>query len=157
MPDAVPEITLRRVERDDLPAVLALYAQPSFNAGRTVALAEAERLLARMETYPDYRLYLAEEAGGVVGTIALMIVDNIAHWGRPSAVVESVVVAEDQRGRGIGRAMVAKALVLAGERGAYKAMLATGSADPAVHAFYESLGFTRHGISYCLDIKENAA
>lgn len=151
------DIALRHAQREDLPAVLALYAQPAFNGGCIVTLADAERLLARFAAYPDYGLYVAEENGAIVGTIALLVIDNIAHWGTPPALIESVVVDERHQGRGIGRAMMVEAMALAASKGCYKASLSTSSADPAVHAFYESLGFSRHGISYRLDFKENAA
>jgi hypothetical protein len=52
-------IRVRPAVTTDLPAVLDLYAQPDFDAGRVLPLAEASRLFARFAAYPDYTLYVA--------------------------------------------------------------------------------------------------
>src|SRR5262249_20242675 len=77
----------------DLPAVLDLYAQPDFDDGRVLSTEEARRLLARFADYPDYVLYVAEIDGKIVGSFALLVMENLGHLGRPSAIVEDVVVA----------------------------------------------------------------
>ncbi len=142
-------LTVRRASRADLPAVLALYAE--LNAGRVASLARAEILLDRLAAYPDYGLYVAEAGGEVVGTFSLIVLDNIAHWGTPSALVESVVVSAAHRGGGIGRGMMHEAARLAGERGCYKLALSSNVDAKPAHAFYEGLGFERYGYSFRLD------
>lgn len=152
------DLVVRRAEKPDLPAVLALYAE--LNRGRAVPLAEAEAILDRFAAYPDYALYVAERDGGVVGTFCLAVLDNIAHWGTPSGIVESVVVAGPQRGTGIGRLMMREAFRIAAGRGCYKVALSSNVEAEASHRFYESLGFARYGYSFRLDpsfVRENAA
>ena len=59
-------------------------------------------MLERFADYPDYTLYVAEQAGDVVGSFALLVMDNLGHLGAPSAIVEDVVVApalQEQRHR----------------------------------------------------------
>ncbi len=143
--------TLRKAAEADLPALLALYGQPSFNNGRTVSLEEAEAIFARFARYPDYAVYLAEEDGAIVGTFALMVIDNIAHWGTPTALVENVVVAEGQQGGGIGRRMMREAFALAAAKGAYKVALSSNLRSERAHRFYESLGFEKYGFSFKLE------
>lgn len=143
-----PVIDVREAGRADLPEVLRLYAQPAMDDGRVLPLAEAERVFERMAAYPDYRLYVAVRDGRIVGSFALLIMDNLAHQGARSAVVEDVVVDPHCQGQGIGRAMMRHALRLCGEKGCYKLALSSALGRTRAHAFYASLGFERHGYSY---------
>ncbi|MCJ2085456.1 GNAT family N-acetyltransferase [Methylobacterium sp. E-005] len=143
-------LTVRRAGKPDLPTVLDLYGE--LNSGRVATLEQAEALLDRLETaYPDYGLYVAEAGGAIVGTFCLIILDNIAHWGMPSALVESVVVASGHRGGGLGRAMMQEAFRLAQARGCYKLALSSNVDAKPAHVFYERLGFERYGYSFRLD------
>jgi ribosomal protein S18 acetylase RimI-like enzyme len=147
----MPDLLIRAATRDDLPAVLALYGQPDFNDGRVASLAEAERIFERFASYPDYALYVAEEEARIVGTFCLLVLDNIAHWGMPAGLVESVVVSDEVQGRGVGRAMMREAFRMAEARGCYKVALSSNVRSTGAHAFYESLGFERYGFSFRLD------
>ena len=138
----------RRAERADLPEVLRLYAQPAFYDGEVLAVADAERIFERMQAYPDYAVYVAEVGGRVVGTFALLVMDNIGHMGTPSAIVEDVAVDETLHGQGLGRAMMAHALELCRLKGCYKLVLSSNLKRTSAHAFYEALDFEKHGFSY---------
>jgi len=144
-------LSIRKATEADLPELLRLYAQPDFNNGRVTSLDAARATLARMATYPDFAAYCAEIDGAVVGTFSLMVIDNLAHWGMASALVENVVVAKDQQGAGIGRAMIQAAFRLAEEKGAYKVALSSNLKSTKAHAFYESLGFEKYGFSFRLE------
>ncbi len=136
----------------DLPAVLGLYAQPEMDNGAVLPIGDAERLFARFAAYPDYTLYVAEQDNEIVGTFALLVMDNLGHLGAPSAVVEDVMVGPDRHGNGIGRAMMRFAIDRARERRCYKMMLCSGAKRERAHAFYEQLGFSRHGYSFRIDL-----
>jgi N-acetylglutamate synthase-like GNAT family acetyltransferase len=144
----VTSLSLRRATAKDLPAILALLAQPDYDNGDGVSPAEARAVFDKMARYPDYRLYVAEADGEVVGSYALLIMDNIGHKAAPSAIVEQVVVAEDRQSSGIGAAMMRRAMVDAAEAGAYKLVLSSNAKRGRAHAFYERLGFERHGFSF---------
>jgi len=143
-----PMLAIREATRADLRAVLALYAQPGFDDGDVLSLPEAEAMLDRFKAYPDYALYVAEEAGAIVGTFAILVMDNLGHRGAPSAIVEDVVVALDRQGRGLGTRMMEAAIGMARARGCYKLALSSNMKRTAAHAFYEGLGFERHGYSF---------
>jgi GNAT superfamily N-acetyltransferase len=147
---------VRAAQDADLPAVLALYAQPDFDNGDVLSDDEAEEIFRRFRSYPDYTLYVAVEAGAVVGSFALLIMDNIGHRGAPSAIVEDVVVALDAQGRGVGAALMRFALAHCRDKGCYKLMLSSNARREAAHAFYEGLGFARHGYSFRVDIAGDA-
>ncbi|MFC2250112.1 N-acetyltransferase family protein [Labrys portucalensis] len=152
-----PALSVRIGGKADLPAVLALYGQPDFNGDNVLTLAEAEDKLEHLGLYPDYGLYVAEQRGTVVGSFCLMAVDNLARRGTPFAVIENVVIASDRQGEGIGRLMLQAAFRLAQEKGCYKAILASSLHNSRAHAFYDSLGFERHGVSFRLSLPEKAA
>lgn len=149
MPDA---LLIRPADAADLPDVLALYAQPDMDDGAVLPIAEAERLFARFAAYPDYLLYVAEQDARIVGTFALLVMDNLGHLGARSAVVEDVMVAHDRHGNGIGQDMMRFAIDQAKAKGCYKMMLSSNAKRERAHAFYEQLGFERHGYSFRIDL-----
>jgi ribosomal protein S18 acetylase RimI-like enzyme len=152
----VEALSIRPASEADLPAVLALYAQPGMDDGTIMALDEAQGILTRFARYPDYTLYVALQDGAVVGSFALLIMDNLGHLGTPSAVIEDVVVAPDRQGAGIGRAMMDEALRIAHDKGCYKAMLSSNMKRERAHAFYDGLGFERHGYSFRIGLERSA-
>jgi len=148
--EAVP--TIRRAIRSDLPGILTLYAQPELDAGDVLPLEQAEALFQRMASYPDYGVYVAELDGDLIGTFALLVMENLGHLGAPSGVVEDVAVAPSFQGRGVGRTMMAHALEHCRVRGCYKVTLSSNLKRAAAHAFYEKLGFERHGYSFRINL-----
>jgi len=150
-------LIIREAERADLPGVLALYAQPDLDDGVILPLYDAERIFARFARYPDYTLYVAEQGGRIVGSFALLIMDNLGHLGAPSAVVEDVVVGPVLQGRGIGRAMMRFAMSRAGDKHCYKIVLSSNAKRERAHAFYEQLGFERHGYSFRIMLEQVTA
>jgi ribosomal protein S18 acetylase RimI-like enzyme len=146
---------IRQATPDDLPQVLALYAQPDMDDGEVLSLPEAVAIFEQFQRYPNYRLFVAcegGEQGPVLGTYALLIMHMLAHLGTPAAVVEDVVVDQAQRSQGVGALMMDHAKALAQEAGCYKLALSSNQKRERAHAFYESLGFERHGYSFLIEI-----
>ena len=141
---------IRPAATEDLADVLALYAQPEFDDGKVLSVDEAARLHAKFGRYPDYTLYVAERDGNIVGSFALLIMDNLGHRGTPSAIVEDVVVDDALHGQGIGQTMMRFAMEKCREKGCYKLALSSNAKREKAHAFYEALGFKRHGFSFCV-------
>jgi ribosomal protein S18 acetylase RimI-like enzyme len=145
-------VHIRPATADDLPGVLALYAQPDMDNGKVMALEEAAQVWAQFSRYPNYRLYVACEGEAVMGTFALLVMHNLGHQGTPSAIVEDVVVHVAHQSQGLGRDMMHHAMALAREAGCYKLVLSSNQKRVRAHAFYESLGFQRHGFSFSIEI-----
>jgi ribosomal protein S18 acetylase RimI-like enzyme len=141
-------LKIREARSEDIADVLRLYAQPDFDNGKVLPIEEARGLYARFLEYPDYCIYLAEIDGRIVGTFALLIMINLGHCGTPSAIIEDVVVDPDLQGRGFGRDMMLAAMEMAREKKCYKLVLSSNARRVRAHAFYESLGFERHGVSF---------
>ncbi|GAB4376281.1 MAG: GNAT family N-acetyltransferase [Elainellaceae cyanobacterium] len=145
-------IEIRKATEADLPAILNLYSQPELDDGLKPSMAQAKVLFERIHNYPNYHLYVAELSSSVVGTFALLIMDNLLHLGRPSGIVEAVAVDPACQGQGIGKAMMQFALEQCRQAHCYKLALSTNLKRKDAHAFYESLGFTKHGFSYVVDL-----
>ena len=148
-------LVIREALGDDLPFVLALYAQPGMDNGHVLSLPKARQIFEQFKQYPNYRLFVAcdgDKNAEVVGTYALLIMHNLAHCGTPSAIVEDVVVSQERRSQGIGAQMMAHAQDMAREAGCYKLVLSSNQKRERAHAFYGSLGFQRHGFSFVIEI-----
>jgi GNAT superfamily N-acetyltransferase len=141
-------LLFRTASKSDLSEILRLYAQPDLDDGQILSLYEAEHIFERMASYPHYKIYVAVCDDRIIGTFALLIMDNLAHLGAPSAVIEDVAVDPKWQGRGVGKKMMQYALEIARKAGCYKAALSSNLKRERAHAFYESLGFERHGYSY---------
>lgn len=78
---------------------------------------------------------------GVVGTCTVDLCANLSWGGRPYGMVENVIVSRGYRNQGIGKRLLGFAVDYSRDAGCYKVCLMTGSSDPAVHPFYEGVGF----------------
>ncbi len=148
-------VNVRQAGAADIPAVLALYAQPDLDDGKVLPVEQAVALLERFGRYPDYTLYVAEQADEIVGSFALLVMDNLGHLGTPSGIVEDVVVAPARQSQGIGQAMMEFALERCREKGCYKLVLSSNAKRTRAHAFYESLGYERHGYSFRVNLERS--
>jgi len=142
------DIIMREALEGDLPGVLSLYARLGQDDGSVLPLDMATRVYWKMKSYPDYKIHVALSDGRVIGTFALLVMDNLGHLGTPSAVLEDVVVAEELRGQGIGKLMMDYANSLCRQKGCYKMAFSSNINRDAAHRFYESLGFRKHGYSF---------
>lgn len=142
-----PSASLRQVTvfreagPDDFEGILRLYRQlhpedPVLRDGSDAAV------FAQIAGSPGLHLFVLEAAGAVVATTYLNIIPNLTRRASPYAVIENVVVDETLRGTGLGKRVMAATLRAAWDAGCYKAMLQTGSRDPATHAFYRACGFS---------------
>lgn len=148
MNDMVPPIFIRIATREDLPAVLDLYQKAGLDRDGGMTPQEAGVVFMRFATYPSYKLYVACLGDKVVGTFALLIMDNLAHHGTPSGIVEDVAVDPETQGRGIGKEMMRFARDICRSKGCYKLSLTSNQLREGAHAFYEAIGFERHGYSF---------
>jgi GNAT superfamily N-acetyltransferase len=118
-------LSCRAASKADLSEILRLYAQPDLDDGKVLSVSEAERIFKRMTRYPHYTIYVAVCDDQIVGTFALLIMDNLGHLGTPSAVIDDVAVDPAWQGRGVGKMMIHHALEVARKKGCYKASLSS--------------------------------
>ena len=137
---------IRIANEEDLAEILELYSQ--IDNEQVLELDDAKRIFNRMKEYPDYNVYVALVDGVIVGTFALAIMDNLAHMGSKSGLIEDVVVSEQFRGKGIGKQMMAYAVEVCREKQCYKVCLSSNLKRHNAHRFYEKIGFKIHGYSF---------
>jgi GNAT superfamily N-acetyltransferase len=146
--NTVIDLDIRAAQTKDVPDILSLYAQPDIDDGQKLEISAAQLLFEKFSEYPNYKIYIARNASVIVGTFALLIMDNLGHLGKPSAIIEDVAVSPEYHGKGIGREMMKRAMEIACDAGCYKMTLSSNLKRIKAHRFYESLGFVRHGYSY---------
>jgi len=134
---------VRPVHVEDAEALHQLYCELA--DGRTDAapagIDVTREILTDIVGQPARLLLVAEVDGGrVAGTVDVVVVTNLTHRGRPWAIVENVVVADDHRRRGIGHALMEEAIAHAGAMGCYKVQLLSAKHRDEAHDFYRSLG-----------------
>lgn len=79
--------------------ILGLYAQTDLDDGKVFLPSEADRIFERMARYPDYTIYVAVCNDQIVGTFALLIIDNLGHGERHR--LSSMTWRSIQRGRDV--------------------------------------------------------
>lgn len=146
------KLTFRKATQADLPNLLELYRVFDSDEEPRMELADAKAIFTRMQTYPSYTIYLAEHDDEIVGTFALLIMDNLAHQGKPAGLVENVIVSPKTQNQGIGKSMMRYAMQLCAEADCYKLVLSSNMIRERAHRFYERLGFEKHGYSFRVEI-----
>ena len=137
---------VRDAQERDLPAIVALYADDELGSTReqpAEPLAdEYRRAFAAISDDPRTRLVVAEEHGGVAGTLQLSFLPHLVRRGAERAQIEAVRVAAGHRGSGLGRELLGWAIEQARLRGCALVQLSTDASRTDARRFYESLGFT---------------
>ena len=144
---------IREATEEDLPGILELYSHPEIDNGIVLDLKDAKQIFEKMKSYPDYHIYVAETDNKMAGTFALAILDNIAHMGAKSGLIEDVVVSLDFQRQGIGKKMMEFAIELCREKSCYKVCLSGNLKRKNSHKFYENIGFKIHGYSFLTEVK----
>lgn len=151
---------VRPASAADVPRIAALIAMGNASAPMDAAAAEAEgrhaayaRAFARIAESDANHLFVAEQAGRVVGTYQLTVLPGIAERGRTRGKIESVHVDPTLRGSGIGAAMMRHAVAEARRLGIGLLELSSNKSRGDAHRFYERLGFARshEGFKMVLD------
>ncbi|MEZ5777330.1 MAG: GNAT family N-acetyltransferase [Paracoccaceae bacterium] len=139
----------REATRDDVPAVLALLADDEYGAKReTSALDAYLAAFDAMHAEGGNTLIVGERDRRIVATYQLTFITGLSHRATRRAQIESVRVASDLRGQGIGRAMMEDAETRARAAGCRMMQLTTQKGRNRAQEFYDSLGFVASHIGY---------
>jgi GNAT superfamily N-acetyltransferase len=145
------DLIIRKATLDDVKNILNIYAEALDN-GKVITVEKAQEIFLKQQQYPNYQVFIALYEQQTVGTFALLIMENMAHNGTPSAVVEDVGVLPTMQSKGVGKLMMEFALKYSKEKGCYKMSLSSNLRREKAHQFYESLGFKKHGFSFLMDL-----
>ncbi|HEY3821680.1 MAG TPA: GNAT family N-acetyltransferase [Polyangiaceae bacterium] len=141
---AIASAVIGPATRDDVRAILDLLADDALGASPEAA--GHGDLGPYLEAFDDIAggaggLFVARLGERVVGTFQLFVQRQLAHRGGRVAVIESVHVASDMRGRGIGETMMRYAIEESQRRGCHRVQLTSNKRRVDAHRFYARLGF----------------
>ena len=139
---------IRPAVLDDVPAIAAIYAQAVLTTTATAdeeppPLAQREAWL-RVHQRDGYPVFVAEVAERLVGWSSLS--PYHARRAYRFTAEDSVYVAEDARGRGVGRALLAPLVAGARSMGLHSVMALVEACNEASLRLHEHFGFARVGL-----------
>lgn len=135
---------LKSLGTSDFEALAELMAQLSPRLELT------EERLREVLADPGVRLYVLRDSGRIVGCAELCVYESLS---ARKAMVEEVVVLEEYRGRGLGRALLEHLLAEARREGPMELYLTSNPKRVAANALYRSLGFERKDTNcYRMDV-----
>lgn len=134
---------VRRIKEEEIGELLDLYTH--LNKDEPLLKINKRIIKIWKEITNDSNLiYLvAKKDGKVISSCTLAIIKNMTKNARPYAIIENVVTHENYRGKGIGTAVLHKAIELSRKKKCYKVMLLTGRKDEKTLRFYENAGFVQ--------------
>lgn len=148
--------TFRRAAAADLPAIIALLADDVLGSTRedTTVPPQPCYVMAfeAIDRDPLQHLAVAERDGRIVGCLQLTFIPGLSHRGRWRGQIESVRIAADARGTGLGRVMFEWAIAQCREHGCGVVQLTTDKQRTDARRFYESLGFVASHEGMKLDL-----
>jgi ribosomal protein S18 acetylase RimI-like enzyme len=131
---------VRPATSSDANAAVGLMAQLGDYSRGHIDSGVEDRLRAMLER-PQYAIFVAEQEGErVVGLLTASQRWTLWHAG-PCAIIEELVVDEDARRQGIGRALIEAAIEWARAQGCSEVEVSTDLDNTHAQAFYRQLGF----------------
>ncbi len=131
-----PQITIRPAEDPDASRLAELLTQ----LGYPVTAGTVRQRMAYWRPDPMSRILVAEVGEHIVGSVSLHAIPYFERTGRWLRI-ESLVVDEDARGTGIGRALLAAAEGAAPEWDCLAVEVTSARSRVGAHAFYGALGY----------------
>ncbi|WP_330476449.1 GNAT family N-acetyltransferase [Terrabacter sp. C0L_2] len=150
------EWTIRPATRDDVPAVVAMLADDPLGAAREdpADTATYDAAYDRVAADPAQHLVVAERDGTVVGTLQLSVVPGLSRRGATRTIIEGVRVARDERGSGLGTALVTWAVEESRRLGGTLVQLTSDASRTDARRFYERLGFVASHVGFKLPLDD---
>ncbi|MEV5300545.1 GNAT family N-acetyltransferase [Amycolatopsis methanolica] len=147
------EIHIRRARRSDVEEIVAMLADDHLGAQREAPGDPAYlRAFEAIDADPGQLLVVAERDGDVVGTLQLTFIPGLSRRGATRALVEGVRVRSDQRGGGLGAALMEWAVEESRRRGCTLVQFTSDASRTRAHRFYERLGFEATHLGFKLPL-----
>jgi len=150
-------IQIEKAQTSDLANIISLIGQADMSPDNHLTPQEVRDLFEDFRSNPRHELYVAKQQTNVLGTFSLLVLQHLSHNGGRSLIVEDVVVKTEFQGKGIGRKMMEFAIMRGRELGCYKIILSSGESRTDAHAFYEGLGFRKHGFTFYLPLENSTS
>jgi GNAT superfamily N-acetyltransferase len=137
---------MREARGDDAAHIARLLGQLGYPAN-------VDAVVGRLARLGDDRLVVAELDGRIVGFAQLHVSPSI-EYDAPAGKLAALVVDEEARGAGIGRALVEAIETEACARGCVLLFVTTAERRSDAHAFYERVGLEYTGRRYAKRLRE---
>ncbi|RCW83532.1 GNAT family N-acetyltransferase [Phyllobacterium bourgognense] len=141
------DVTFRQATIEDLPALIALFADdPIGGHGDTTdssALPLYASAFVAIEASPNDLLFVGVVSDEVVATAQVTFITSLTGRGTKRMVIEAVQTRSDMRGKGIGAKLIQHCLDVARERDIALVQLTSNAKRQDAHRFYERLGFEK--------------
>ncbi len=143
-------IAWRAATAADVPAVLALLAEDELGQGReSQDVAPYLAAFAAMQAEGNNHLIVGTDAAGMVrATYQLTCISGLSRRASRRAQVESVRVAAELRGQGIGALLMADAEARARAAGCTLLQLTSDRSRSRAHDFYLRLGYAASHLGF---------
>jgi GNAT superfamily N-acetyltransferase len=154
--EAASPPTIRPAGPQDAPGVAALLIELGYPGD---SVEQVRQRLARWARAENATVLVAEYQARLAGAVAVTAIPYFEHegsWGR----IVALVVAEGNRGRGIGRLLVESAEQAALGLGCITMELTSARRRPEAHAFYPAVGYqdwSPHSARYVKDLIPGAS
>lgn len=143
------QVRFREADREDVPAIVALLLDDALGATREISAPDLYfSAFDAMKAESSNTLIVGEMDGRIVATYQLTFISGLSHRATRRAQVESVRVAAELRGRGIGRRMMADAEARARAAGCRLLQLTTHASRNRAREFYDALGYEPSHVGY---------
>lgn len=142
--------TVRKAEKEDFDHIPELFRQlwpgKSLNRDRLLSVFQS------MMTSDNYELLCAEKDQRLVGFASLAVLQNFWQEG-PILYITTMIVDEKHRGKGVGKALIARITEIAKEKGCAKIELESAFHRGDAHSFYEKMGFEKRAYFFSKNVK----
>ena len=138
-------ISIRKAVHADLTAIVAMLADDALGSTREDSRSPLNQRYAdafqAIDSDPNQLLAVVEHDEKAIGCLQLSFIPGLSRKGMWRGQIESVRIASDARGGGIGRQMIEWAIEQCRERSCGLVQLTTDKSRPDAIRFYKSLGF----------------
>ena len=134
------DVGVRRAETADAAALADLMTQ----LGYPTRASEMEMRMETISADKNYATFVAVSEGKVCGMIGTVARYSYEH-NNQGAKIMALVVSDQMRGRGVGRALIAAAENDLAQRNIRRLAVNTHFRRTEAHEFYEKLGYTKNG------------
>ncbi len=138
-------IHTRIVQAEDITEAFAAHISSLVSQLRGSPVVVTRDWLLQMVAFPKTWLLIAEVEGEAAGMLTLHAFPRASGW---TAWIEGVVTEETMRGRGIGRALLEKAIAIARSEGFQTINLSSRPERATANVLYEKMGFALAPTNY---------
>ena len=146
-------LILRNAEERDLPSLksLTLELRGLAEIESSSFQADFQKVFSLCIDAPQCHIIVAQRGAQIAGYLTLWLRPCLSHVGL-CALIDELIVAEQARGQGMGRALLEEALKRAQEAGCVEIEVSTGFDNEPAQSLYRSQGFEERGLLLERDI-----